>query len=216
MPTYNTLAQLFTDIAGAIRNKENTSANIVASDFPRRILALPGGDPAVNAYFTLTRTEGAGGSKTVHVYVGYPWPIDGAYGMKWEELEVGDSMIIPVPDINMTDETWQQEPKQEEDTSGYQSESMAVSASALPVAVLRFTTDSATMSNGVRIIKGDSSGTAFPSSYSSGTSNPTYYPVFINPRWNSSTTYGMCQGVMWVARRVFTSGSTVSIATDQN
>lgn len=220
MPTYNTLAQLFTDIAGAIRNKEDTSANIVASDFPSRILALPSGDPTVNAYFTLTRTENKSASftpmKTVRVYVGYPWAVEGSYGMKWEELEVDGSVTVPVPDINMDNTTWQQEPLPSGTSdSGYTSESLAVKSSVLPVAILRCVAEDVTSSYGITIIKGGQSEdnhASYPTNYYDSSPSVTYNPVFISSAWNSSTTYGMNQAVLCVARRVFTSGSTESIA----
>lgn len=218
MPTYNTLAQLFTDIAGAIRNKEDTSANIVASDFPSRILELPVGDPAVNAYFTLTRTEDTAEQftplKTTHVYIGYPWAVNGSYGMKWEELEVNGSLRIPVPDINMTNEVWQQEPSSS-GTSGYTSERWAVRCSVLPVAVIRCVVEGATSSYGISIVRGgqgEDSTDSFPTNYYKSSSSDIYYPVFIPDAWNASASYGMTQGTICVARRVFTSGSTESIA----
>lgn len=43
MPNTNTLTELFEDIADAIRAKDGTSAQITASDFPTRILAIPSG-----------------------------------------------------------------------------------------------------------------------------------------------------------------------------
>lgn len=220
MPTYNTLAQLFTDIAGAIRNKEDTSANIVASDFPSRILELPVGDPTVNSYFTLTRTENKSAQytpmKTIRVYIGYPWAVDGSYGMKWEELEVNGSVTVPVLDINMDNTTWQQEPLPSGTSdSGYTSESWAVRCSVLPVAVIRCVAENATSSSGIEIIKGgqpEGSKESFPTNYYRSSTTDTYYPVFITNAWNTSTSEGMTQGIICVARRVFTSGSTESIA----
>lgn len=43
MAKHNSIEELFTSTADAIREKENSSAKIVADDFPDRILALPTG-----------------------------------------------------------------------------------------------------------------------------------------------------------------------------
>lgn len=67
MPNHTTLSSLFDDIAEAIRDKDGTSASIVADTFPERIAAIntdPSGDATATAADILSpKTAYAGGQK---------------------------------------------------------------------------------------------------------------------------------------------------------
>lgn len=107
MASYSNLSSLFSDIADAIRDKDDTSSLIRASDFPERIAALVPSEPQAYKFLTLTRTYTTHNYPcSAEVYVGYQWFNDGAYEWKWEELTESGSVEIPLAQGSDRDSTF--------------------------------------------------------------------------------------------------------------
>lgn len=83
------LTTLFTDIADAIREKDGTQEDIVASTFPERIRAIPTGGGTVRLLRTLTITE----------------PVESVW-LDWNNDWNDFNLFLVVPDVELSEATW--------------------------------------------------------------------------------------------------------------
>ena len=85
MANYSSLSDLFTAIAGVIRDREGSTNSIVATDFPERIENLPSGGQS-NGTFTLMFRAG--------VKVSYVDPTDGTVHV--DTIPSSNELEIPI------------------------------------------------------------------------------------------------------------------------